>query len=209
MKKEKSGRLITRSVAYNLISLVDHCYRKGVEDARRMDDEGRAREFLVDVSATGVYGFLDIERRLMDWKEWSLRVLAGARFTQWNGALMRYFSAVGAKVNQNYLGVIIPVAQAFYARGVKDYTDSPHGCNYSIFAGRTRVFWGRRGIMNGNPRRWVDEIQLCCFDLKRRDEEIWATNSKYDALKRGAMTPKQYDWFVRGIGVATATKDTI
>ena len=60
--------IITAQVARNTISLVDYCYRKGVEDAHRIGDEGLAREFLDKVSQTGVYGFLNEEGITMNWK---------------------------------------------------------------------------------------------------------------------------------------------
>lgn len=199
--------IITRSVALNIISLVDYCYRKGVEDARRINDEGLAREFLDKVSQTGVYGFLNENGVTMGWKEWTLRLMAQARMTSWNGPMTRYFSLVGSNVNQNYLGSFIPISEAFYAMGVRHYIDNPHGCEYQLFQAKTRVFWTEKGLQNVNNRRYIDEIQLCAYDLQRRDDEVWANNTKYEARKMGAMKHDHYKWFIRAMGLATMKKD--
>ena len=92
----KKRPIINRAVALSTISLVDYCYRMGVVDAHRIGDEGLAREFLDKVSQTGVYGFLNEEGITMNWKEWTLRLMAQARMTSWNGAMTRYFSLIGS-----------------------------------------------------------------------------------------------------------------
>lgn len=197
-----SQTIITRSVALNIISLADYCYRKGVEDAYNIADEGLAREFLEKVSKTGVYGFLNEDGYTMSWKEWTLRLMAKSRMTNWNGQMTRYFSLIGSKVNQNYLGAFIPISEAFYAKGVRDYIDNPHGCDFQLFQSKLRVFWTAKGLQNIKNRRYIDEIQLCAFDLERRDEAVWNSNTKYDATKLGAMTSKQYEMFRRSVGLA-------
>lgn len=204
----KNRPIIDRSVALSTISLVDYCYRKGVEDAHRIGDEGLAREFLDKVSQTGVYGFLNEDGITMGWKEWTLRLMAQARMTSWNGAMTRYFSLIGSRPNQNYLGAFIPVSEAFYAKGVRDYTDNPHSVDYLLFQEKTRVFWTAKGLQNVNNRRYIDEIQLCCFDLQRRDNAVWESKTKYDANKLGAMKSQHYEWYRRAMGLALmANKD--
>lgn len=201
----KNRPIIDRGVALNTISLVDYCYRKGVEDAHRIGDEGLAREFLDRVSQTGVYGFLNEEGVVMNWKEWTLRLMAQARMTSWNGAMTRYLELIGNRLNQNYLGVFIPVTEAFYAKGVRDYTDCPHAADYSLFQEKRRVFWTAKGLKNMSNRYYVDEIQLCCFDLQRRDKGVWESLPAYLAVKTGALKEKQYDFYIRAIGLALAS----
>lgn len=201
----KTQPIINRSVALQIIALMDFCYRKGIEDAHRISDEGLAREFLDKVSQTGVYGFLNEDGIKMDWKEWTLRLMAQARMTSWSGPMTRYFSLIGSRPNQNYLGTFIPVSEAFYAKGVRDYTENPHGADYLLFQEKTRVFWTAKGLQNVNNRRYIDEIQLCCYDLQRRDNVVWENSTKYDANKLGAMTSKQFEWFMRAVGLALTT----
>ena len=199
--KPKTQTIVTRQVALNIISLVDYCYRKGVEDAYRLQDEGLAREFIGKSAEVGVYGFLCEDSYTMTWKEWTLRLMAQSRITAWNGHMVRYFSMLGNYINQNYLGCFVPISQRFYVDGVKDYTDAPHGCDFDAFKDKSRVRWTAKGLQNLNIRRYVDEIQLCAFDLQRRDRAIWE-DDKYYAKRIGAMTPKQYEFFIRTIGLA-------
>lgn len=199
--------IIDRSVMLNMISLVDFCYRSGIEDAYHISDEGLALEFLDKVSNPGVYGFLNDRGVTMGWQEWTLRLMAQARMTSWNGAMTRYFSMMG-RLGQNYLGTFIPVSGLFYAKGIKDYIDAPQASDMALFHAKNRVFWTPQGLKNVNSRRYVDEIQLCCFDLKRRDEEVWATETAYDAKKKGALRPFHYDRFIYAVGLAlTSNKD--
>lgn len=194
--------VISRTIALNIISLVDYCYRKGVEDAHRIQDEGLARQYIEKMEEVGVYGFLNEDGCIMDWKEWTLRLMAKVRMTSWNGPMTRYFQLVGAKVNQNYLGAFIPISQRFYVNGVRDYTNAPDGTNWEQFKGRTRAKWTEKGLLRVNNRRYVDEIQLCTYDLKRRDSKIWEEKGFYEAKKIGAITEKQADWFIRAVGLA-------
>lgn len=207
MPSNKSQPVISRQIAYNIIALVDYCYRHGVEDAHFISDEGLAREFLDKINQVGVYGFLNEENETMSWKEWTLRLMAQSRMTNWNGAMTRYFDLIGSKVNQNYLGAFIPVSQAFYARGVKDYITNPYSCDFGLFSNKKRVYWTEKGLMKINNRRYVDDIQLCAFDLQRRDNKIYEHNEQSAAKKMGALTQKQYDWFIRAVGLALLGND--
>lgn len=201
----KNRPIIDRGVALSTISLVDYCYRKGVEDAHRIGDEGLAREFLDKVSQTGVYGFLNEEGITMSWKEWTLRLMAQARMTSWNGAMTRYFSLIGSRPNQNYLGAFIPVSEVFYAKGVRDYVDNRQQFDYALFQEKTRVFLTAKGFQNVNNRRYIGEIQLCCFDLQRRDAAARAGLTVSEINRLGALSEKQYDVYMRAVGLALMT----
>lgn len=194
--------IVTRDTILRMIGLLDWCYRLGVKQARELNDEGLAREFLDKVSQTGVYGFLNEDGITMGWKEWTLRLMAKARMTSWNGAMTRYFSLIGSRPNQNYLGAFIPVSEAFYAKGVRDLIDNKQSFDYALFQEKTRVFLTAKGFQNINVRRYVDEIQLCCFDLQRRDAAVWESKTPYEANKLGAMKSQHYEWYRRAMGLA-------
>lgn len=201
----KTQPIISRAVALQQIALVDFCYRKGVEDAHRIGDEGLAREFLGKVSQTGVYGFLNEDGITMGWKEWTLRLMAQARMASWNGAMTRYFSLIGSRPNQNYLGAFIPVSEAFYAKGVRDYVDNRQQFDYALFQEKTRVLLTAKGFQSVNNRRYIDEIQLCCFDLQRRDAAARAGLTVSEINRLGALSEKQYDVYMRAVGLALMT----
>lgn len=130
---------------------------------------------------------------------------SGAAWMRSCRAMTRYFSLIGSRPNQNYLGAFIPVSQAFYAKGVRDYVDNRQQFDYALFQEKTRVFLTAKGFQNVNNRRYIDEIQLCCFDLQRRDNAVWESKTHYDANKLGAMKPMQYDWYIRALGLALIT----
>ena len=53
--------------------------------------------------------------------------------------------------------------------------------DYALFQEKTRVFLTAKGFQNVNNRRYIDEIQLCCFDLQRRDNAVWENKTPYEA----------------------------
>lgn len=195
--------IITRDTILKMISLLDWAYRLGVESAYETNDEGLCAEFLEKTAEPGVYGLLP--DKYMSWKEWSLRLLSKARMTSWNGAMSRYIMLAG-NFGATYLSCFYNVAQRYYNNGVEAYISAPNACDLSLFKSQTRLLWTSDGIKRINNRQFVDDIQLMCFELQRRDEEIWNTKTAYEA-KKIALKPKQYDSFIRAVGLALAKKE--
>lgn len=197
--------IITTQVARSIISLVDYCYRLGVFDAYEVGDEGLAREYLGEVSKVGVYGFLNDDFQAIDWEEWMLRLLAGARNTSWRSVMASLYSMVGKRPNNSYIGAFVPISQMFYAKGVRDYSNYSNSCNIEVFRGRTKTQWTARGLISFSIPRYADEIQLACYDLARRDEKaIEEAESKIKATKSGALIRRQYERFIRAVSLAIA-----
>lgn len=192
--------IITRSTISQLISLLDYCYRLGVEAAREVEDEGLCREFLERTQEPGVYGFLSDSPVYVTWQEWTLRLMAKARSTSWNGTMMKFFQRLG-RFGSNYLSAFLPCSMVFYCRGVEDYINAPTAADFALFRSKSRVWWTKNGLKNVNVRTWVDKIQLLTFDLSRRDAEVWERETAYEA-KKVALTAKQYEQFRRAVGVA-------
>lgn len=197
--------IINRSVISSMISLIDWAYRMGVTDARSVSDEGLVRDFCEKTSEVGVFGFLSDYPTLITWQEFALRLLAKARMTSWNGMMARYMNRMG-RYGQNFLSCFLPLAQAWYCKGAKDYTNAPTGCDMAVFNGRTRVYWTANGVRKVDNRRYVDELQLETFVLERRDGAVREANTEYDAKKAGALKPKHYQYFRTAIGLALTTK---
>lgn len=182
---------------------MDWAYKLGVEGAYETNDEGQCADFLEKAAEPGVYGLLpDL---YMGWQEWSLRLMAKARMTSWNGAMSRYLTLAG-RFGSNYLSCFYVVAQRFYNEGVRAYVAAPHACDMSVFKAQTRVLWSRDGMKRIDNRRYVDEIQLMCFELQRRDKAVWDNSTAYEARKV-ALRDKYYDWFIRAIGLAITKRD--
>lgn len=197
-----STPIITRSVALNIISMADFCYRRGVNDAYLLSDEGLARDYLEQIKDAGKYGFLNEECVTMDWREWALRLMAQARLTAWNGVMTRYFERI-ITFGRNYLSAFIPVSKLFYIRGVKDYLNAPDMADLTMFNSRTRQYWTEKGLKRMSIPKYVDDITLACYDLRRRDEELYAgADNPYAAKKAGVLNPKQYELFIRAMSLA-------
>ena len=192
--------IITRDIVSKMISLLDYCYRLGVEAARELEDEGLAREFLERTQEPGVYGLLSASPVYITWREWTLRLMAKARSTCWNGTMMKFFSRMG-RFGSNYLSAFLPISQVFYNKGVSDYLNAPGAVDFAIFQGQNRVWWTAKGLKKANSIEWVDELQLVSFDLERRDSAILESETAYNA-KKVALTPKQYEMFRCRVGLA-------
>ncbi len=196
--------IITPAAIGQMVSLLDWCYKMGVNDARGCADEGLVREFCDKVSQPGVFGFITDDYTI-NWQEWSLRLLSRARMKSWNGAMRRYFNLAG-KFGQNWLSCFFNFAEVWYCKGLKDYTEAPDGCDMAVFNGQNRVYWTAKGIKKVNNRHYVDELQLESFSLERRDTSIWEGNAEYDARKQGALKPRHYQFWRAAVGLAAQKK---
>lgn len=190
---------VTKDTIAKMISLLDWCYRLGVEAAYDLQDEGLAREFVGRTSKPGVYGFLTEEPVYITWQEWTLRLMAKARSTSWSGSMNRYFNAMG-RFGANYLSAFLPLTQVFLCKGVNDYYSAPSGADMAMFNSKTRVWWTPKGLRTIKNDEWVSELQMQSYDLERRDAEVWESNTAYEA-KKVALTAKQYCMFRRCVGL--------
>lgn len=186
-----------------MISLIDWVYRMGLDDACEADDEGLVREFCDKTSKAGAFGFLTDEYTIT-WQEWSLRLMAKARSTSWNGAMARYFNLTG-KFGANYLSVFLNIAQCYYTMALKDYM-AARGVDRAMWQNSTRIRLTHKGVKNCKVREYVDTIQLLTFDLSRRDAEVWERETATQA-KKVALTAKQYEMFRRAVGLVTVNNN--
>ena len=193
--------IITKAVLSRMLSLLDYCYRLGVESAREVEDEGLCREFLERTKEPGVYGLLSENPVYITWQEWTLRLMAKARSTSWNGAMVQFLNRMG-RFASNYLSCFLPCSMVFYCRGVSDYINAQGAVDFAMFQGRSRVWWTKNGLKPVNNRTYVDTIQLLTFDLQRRDAEVWERETAIKA-KKVALTQKQYEMFRRSVGLVT------
>lgn len=193
--------IVTREVVSKMISLLDWCYRMGVESAHNLQDEGMAREFLERTKEPGIYGFLYDNPIYISWQEWTLRLMAKARSTSWSGSMNRYFNAMG-RFGANYLSAFLPLTQMFLNKGIQDYISAPSAADMALFNSKSRVWWTPKGLRAINNGEWVSELQMLSYDLERRDNEVWESNTAYEA-KKLALRPSQYQMFRRCVGIVT------
>lgn len=196
--------IITRDTILKMVSLLDFCYRLGVNHAYAQNDEGLAREFIDKHAETGVYGFLTDEGNVSV-LEWQLRLTKEARLTSMYGSMYQYFNHMG-RFACNYLSCFLPIAQDFYNKGVKDYYDAPDGCDIAQFNDARRVWWSQKGLLKVVAREYVEEIQLMCFERQRRDTAYLEEHRGNYKATKVALIPIRYDWFIRAVGLALSAK---
>jgi len=197
--------IITASEMSAMLSLINYCYRIGVEAAHDLQDEGLAREFLEHTKEAGAYGILSDNPMYTEWDEWGARLMYKARTTSWKGIMSRFLEKVGA-FGAFYLSAFYPVSFAFYRRGIEDYINAPGAADYSVFCGKTRVKWTKEGLRKVSNEEYVQDIQLLTFDLSRRDQAIWEGESTAYQAKKIALTSKQYKHFRTAVGLAAQKK---
>lgn len=195
--------IIDRGVILRMIGLLDWCYRLGVKHTREINDEGAAREFLDTHNEVGVYGFLS-DGLNVGVLEWQLRLQKEARLTSMFGSVYQYFLRMG-RYGQNYLSCFLPIAQVWYNLGVQDYIDNPHACGYSVFNGKTRVRWTKKGLLNIKPKEYVEMIQLQCFDLQRKHAAYLTEHADDYKARKVAIRDQHWSWYLRAVGLALMT----
>lgn len=186
-----SIRIIDRTTCNALIRLFDTMYRMGVMDAYKVNSEGECADFVERTKEPGVFGRVT-DGRTMDSNEWQLTLIVEARKQSMQGAMYRYFNRMKI-YRQNYLSVLLPIAQDFYNRGIEDYNANPKAVSLAIFNDKSRTWWSKN-LKKVSIFEYIEQIQLFCFARKHSDAE---SGSK-KALKKG-----YYDIFVKVMSALT------
>lgn len=196
--------IVTRDTILRMIGLLDWVYRLGIQHSRELNDEGASREFLDTHNEVGVYGFIT-DGYNVGVLEWQLRLQKEARLTSMFGSMYQYFLRMG-RYGQNYLSCFLPIAQEWYNLGVQDYIDNPHACDYSVFNGKTRVRWTKKGLLNIKPKEYVEMIQLQCFDLQRKHAAYLEEHADDYKARKIALREQYWTWYIRAVGLALTAK---
>lgn len=206
---------LNAAVMRQMVSNLDYLYRLGVKDAYESgDDDGMCRDFLARHDTPGVYGFLAMSEDL-DPLEYQLQLHYRVRLTSMFGAMNDYFMMM-RRYGTNYLSVYIPVAQAFYNMGIKDYWTAPY-LDYATFERSQRKKWTEGGFVVISAREYAERVQLECFRLMRRDRDyvnemdVDASNleqydvdtiKEYYRRKRVVLKGSQYQMFIEAVGLS-------
>lgn len=161
-------RVIDRATCKALIRLFDTMYRIGVIDAYQVNSEGECADFVERTKEPGVFGRV-IDGHTMDCNEWQLTLIVEARKRSMQGAMYRYFNRMKI-YRQNYLSVLLPIAQDFYNKGLQDYNDNPNAASLAIFNDKKRRWWSKN-LKKVSVFEYIEQVQQFCFARKRSDEE--------------------------------------
>lgn len=184
-------RVIDRNTCYSMIRLLDAVYKMGVSDAYKINNEGECMNFIEETSVPGVFGRA-VNGYRMDWREWQLTLTAEARRKSLYGAMFRYFMRM-KRYGENYLSVILPVAQEFYNKGLSDYHQNPVVVFLEIFYDKKKVWWTRKGFKRVKTSEYIETMQMMCFDRMRIDMENPG---------KTALNENYYDIFIKAISAS-------
>lgn len=195
---------ITKTMVWQMFSMLDWCYHRGVEDAHRLDDPYVAIGYLGKDEDAADFAWLGQDYRVC-WQEYLLTLISRAARTAWKGYMRRYFDSI-SRYGSSYLSCFVPLTLIWYKRGVADYINNPDTCDMGAFMSRTRVYWTAKGIRNVDCQNYVEEIQYHAFLLERRDREIWENNTEAVSHRKGAMKPTYYHTFRSVVKLAAMYK---
>lgn len=189
-KRPEKDTALTRARAQMLLRLFMACYRRGVFEARQVNDEGLCREIIEQTSQTCVFGLVSAKVK-PDPIYWQLRINEIAEearlYQQWD----KYCRSMG-RYGANYLSVAMVLCQCFVNLGMKHYLESPKACDFTLFKEQGRVWWTVSGIKKAHGSRIVEAAQNMCYDRI----DIDAHGGK------GALREFHYKMFLQKLGMA-------
>lgn len=173
------------SIAVGVLSLLDHCYARGVRDACNSKDEMLCREFIDKTDKPGVFGFLWKDRdSRYDLNTWSPRQfitemmnIAVIDNIQNRNKLFMFLSRI---INPStYHFCLLHIAQEFYKQGILDYLKYPnHAKLYTILDTPTNKIWESNGAKRKNRKYTLFRLQNACNDRALRSEEAIENGDK-------------------------------
>lgn len=184
-----------RTTCRALVRLFDTMYRMGVMDAYKVNSDGECADFVERTKEPGVFGRVT-DGHTMDSNEWQLTLIVEARKQSMQGAMYRYFNRMKI-YRQNYLSVLLPIAQDFYNKGIQDYNASPNAVSLAIFNDRSRTWWSKN-LKKVSIFEYIEQIQLFCFARKHSEEE-------YGGKK--VLKGSYYDIFVKVMSTLALTEE--
>lgn len=168
-----------RGVAIGVMSLLDHCYARGVKDACNSKDEMMCREFIEKTDEPGQFGFLWKDRdSRFDLNTWSpsqfIVEMVGIAYIDkvlHRNKLNKFLSRI---INPTiYHFCLLHVAQEFYKQGMLDYLKNPNPSKlYTILNSPTNKIWERGGAKRKDRNFTLFRIQNACNDRALRSEEV-------------------------------------
>jgi hypothetical protein len=195
---EDNNQLVTFQTAPALIEMFDACYKNGVIQARQLDDEGEAQDFIDQYSEGEEFAILcDVDM--------FGRVKPGPfelKLVQWRRKLM-YWTQTASKrllviefLNSvpklgNFAGVAYIVAKKFYLQGIYHYINNPTN-DLEVFV-NTRNAVLQRHAKAARTRKvrttndWIQEIQMFCADSmaeELREESDNCSFERYNTFAR-------------------------
>lgn len=193
-----------KSVAVGVLSLLDHCYARGVKDACNSKDEMMCREFLEKTDIPGNFGFMWKDRdSRFDLNTWGPRqfiteimYISTLESIQNRKKIFDFLSKI---LNPSiYHFCILHIAQEFYKQGMLDYMKYPNPQKlYTILDKPTNKVWTENGAKRKDRRFTLFRMQNACNDRALRCEESInrGENNKYATNKVSFTNFQNTIWY--------------
>lgn len=194
-----------KSMAVGIMSLFDHCYVKGVQDACNVHDEMMCMEFIEATNTPGQFGFLWKERDArFDLKTWNvtrfISEIVGLSLRESirnRKALMDYIKKILTPTQYHFC--LLHVAQEYYKRGIVDYLKHPNANKlYSILQSPTNMKWTLDGAKKMNQEEANQRFSEACFDRMQRCEEA----REIDPKNKYASKQVTFENFMKSVWAA-------
>lgn len=192
---------MTINLVSQIITLMAQCYKLGVLDAYKVENESLCADFIEQTQQPNVFGRV-IDGYTIGWQEWCLRLTIEARRKAMYGAMYRYFNTMGG-YGSNYYSVILPIAQDFYNRGMTDYNNYPDVNDiYEFESKKARFLWTKKGLREAKWRELVEMIQSMAFSRARIDKAALLRKDR-GIVRRYALSENYYLIFNRVMSIVT------
>lgn len=188
---------INRNNARLLLRLMYDCYRHGVEDASKVNDENACRGYVGRMRRSHVFRLVT-QGFDISWKEWRMNLVVYSQNLSTGRDMMRRYlldiDGYGA-----YYSVALRACMDFYVCGVEDFCEYPVHTDLELFfADRHYSKWkkGFRYDVYRDADDVLDDMQTIVYGRMHADEALAAERGEGYRL---AMTNRTYNAFIEAV----------
>jgi len=193
----KSKSPLNRSTAPLVIRLFDYCFKQGVQDARDLENDFEAQEWVQTCLQNGTYGVLPEKDLPFDWRRWRFTLYRWCRIAHLPSLADVYLNRM-ERYKNTFAFAILPIAMRFYLMGVQEWLEYPNPNNMAYFLQNSKIHW-KPTLQHLKKMRISDFISYVQeFAYERMDGKV-----------EGDLSADKYDDFSRAIWRCTQKYDTI
>ena len=173
---------LNRKNAPAIIRFYDVCFKQGVIDACKAEDDYAVREFLLEHKPLFKFGTVR-EPEGHDWRSYRFVLYKWARDNGMTSLAENYIMRVG---KLNYIWSFLPCCLWFYIMGIEEWLEFPSASKLEAFKSNTRIHWDP-GVVNRNITKmdYIYYMNEAAFAYKSMDvEEKLVSDSCMDGFCR-------------------------
>ena len=157
---------LNKNSAASLLRFFDVCFKRGVEEAYRMEDDYAVRDFVFLHESPASFGSL-MSSEEVDWRSFRFVLYRWARES--NMTPLAENCILAAK-RCNYLWCIFPFCMWFYLMGVKEWLGYPSPQPLEVFKMTPRVHWNPKVTPSKITRMdFISYMHEAAFAYRRLD----------------------------------------